>query len=64
MPQLPFPGDLGARVHDSVCAPCWREWLGVQVNLINENRFVMTNPDHRAVLTRQMLEFLELPETS
>jgi Fe-S cluster biosynthesis and repair protein YggX len=60
MPALPFPGDLGARVQAHVCAPCWKEWLSLQVNIINENRYVMTNAEHRAILTRQMLEFLEL----
>ena len=60
MPALPFPGDLGARVQTCVCAPCWKEWLSLQVNIINENRYVMVNAEHRAILTKQMLEFLEL----
>jgi Fe-S cluster biosynthesis and repair protein YggX len=61
MPRLPFPGELGALVQQKVCAVCWKAWLSAQVNLINEHRYVMTNPDHRAILNKQMREFLGLP---
>ncbi|MFQ5669963.1 MAG: Fe(2+)-trafficking protein [Acidobacteriota bacterium] len=60
MDSLPFPGDLGLEVQQQVCAVCWKEWLGVQVNLINEHRFTMVNPQHREFLTVQMKEFLNL----
>ncbi len=63
MQRLPFPGEMGAEVHRLVCGPCWKAWLSAQVNLINEHRYVMTNPDHRAILNRQMREFLGLAES-
>ena len=63
MPAPPFPGGLAKVVHENICAPCWKAWLQAQVNLINEHRFVMTNPEHRAHLNGQMKEFLSLPES-
>ncbi|MFQ5766585.1 MAG: Fe(2+)-trafficking protein [Acidobacteriota bacterium] len=62
MASAPFPGDLGVRVRQQVCAACWKGWLGAQVNLINEHRFTMLNPDHRAALTAQMKVFLNLSD--
>lgn len=62
MPEPPFPGDLALIVQRHVCAECWRGWLQAQVNLINENHYVMTDPDHRAQLNKQMRVFLSLPD--
>ena len=62
MPQPPFPGAAGARVQEQVCAPCWKEWLGAQVNIINEHRLTMINAEHRARLNREMKEFLNLSD--
>ena len=60
MPRIPFPGELGQTVHQQVCAVCWKEWLGAQVNMINEYKLSMVDPEHRAALTEQMKQFLEL----
>ena len=60
MPRPPFPGDLAVEIQRKICAPCWREWLQAQVNLINENRFVMTDPRHRKILNTHMRAFLSL----
>ncbi|MFN3413568.1 MAG: Fe(2+)-trafficking protein, partial [Thermoanaerobaculum sp.] len=38
MPAPPMPGNLGEKVQQSVCAPCWQEWLRMQVMIINEYR--------------------------
>ena len=32
----PWPGDLGARIFDSVSKQAWQEWLRQQTILINE----------------------------
>ena len=60
MPRVPFPGELGQKVHQQVCDVCWKEWLGAQVNMINEYRLSMVDPEHRAALTEQMKQFLQL----
>ena len=61
MARPPFPGDLALVVQEHACADCWKGWLQAQVNLINEQRYVMTNPDHRAKLNAEMRVFLGLP---
>ena len=30
-----LPGELGADIARSVCAECWREWLQMQIRVIN-----------------------------
>ncbi len=62
MPRQPFPGELGQTVHEQVCGTCWKEWLGAQVNIINEYKLSMVDPEHRAALTKQMKEFLDLKD--
>ena len=61
VPVHNFAGDLGKVVYGQVCAVCWKEWLGAQVNMINEYKLSMIDPDHRAALTKQMIQFLSLP---
>ena len=62
MTRQPFPGEVGQKVHGQVCATCWKEWLGAQVNIINEYKLIMVDPEQRAALTKQMTEFLELKD--
>jgi Fe-S cluster biosynthesis and repair protein YggX len=62
MASPPFPGELGETVRRQVCAPCWKEWLGAQVNIINEHRLSMLKPEHRSMLTAQMRAYLSLPD--
>jgi Fe-S cluster biosynthesis and repair protein YggX len=62
MPRLPFPGELALRIQQQVCPPCWKEWLGAQVNMINEYKLSMVDPEHRAALTKQMKTFLNLKD--
>ncbi len=35
LPQPPFRGELGERIHREICARCWTEWLRHQTLLIN-----------------------------
>ena len=58
----PFPGPLGERVRQHVCAACWREWLGMQVKFINEYRLSPLDPQHFEFLTTQMRTFVNLPD--
>jgi Fe-S cluster biosynthesis and repair protein YggX len=58
----PLPGPIGERVKDRVCPACWREWLGMQVRVINEYRLVPADPQHYEYLLAQMREFLSLKE--
>ncbi len=60
MPQPPMPTALGGEIREKVCPACWREWLGVQVMLINEYRFNLMDPEARKALEAQMRAFLKL----
>lgn len=54
----PWPGELGRRIYDHVSKEAWGQWLAHQTMLINENRLSPMNPEHRAMLEREMLKFL------
>lgn len=30
-----LPGELGDEIERSICAECWREWLQMQIRVIN-----------------------------
>jgi Fe-S cluster biosynthesis and repair protein YggX len=60
LPQPPLPTAVGKEVHARVCPACWKEWLGVQVMLINEYRLNLIDPQARAALEGQMRTFLNL----
>ncbi len=53
----PYPGDLGKRIYDSVCAEAWQGWLAHQTMLINENRLSPINPEHRKLLEGEMEKY-------
>lgn len=55
---VPYPGELGQRIYDEVSVRLWDEWLAHQTKLINENRWSVRDPVHRARLEEQMRAFL------
>jgi Fe-S cluster biosynthesis and repair protein YggX len=52
--KAPWPGELGERIYDNVSKQAWREWLGQQTILINENNLSPINPEHKALLKEEM----------
>jgi Fe-S cluster biosynthesis and repair protein YggX len=56
--RAPFPGPMGARVVESVCQPCWADWLKQQTMLINHYGLNVMDPQARQFLTRNMESFL------
>jgi len=40
----PFVGPIGAAVRDQVCAACWKDWMAMQVKVINEYRLSPLGP--------------------
>ncbi len=58
----PFTGPVGEKVREQVCAACWREWLGMQVKVINEYRLSPAHPEHFDFLVKQMKAFLNFRE--
>jgi Fe-S cluster biosynthesis and repair protein YggX len=59
--EAPFKDDLGREVHENTCADCWKEWLANQVKLINEFGLLPVNPEHGAILEKNLKAFLKLP---
>jgi Fe-S cluster biosynthesis and repair protein YggX len=59
--KAPFRDALGQEVLAHACADCWKEWMGYQVKLINELGLMPVNPEHGAVLERNLKAFLRLP---
>jgi Fe-S cluster biosynthesis and repair protein YggX len=60
LPFPPYPDALGARIQGSVCAACWREYMARQTMVINEYRLDLMDPHAQEILTRDMIEFLNL----
>ncbi len=62
LPSAPLPGKAGSLVLAQICPACWREWLGMQVRVINEYRLTPSEPQHFDYLIAQMKAFLNLRE--
>ena len=60
--KAPFGGDVGKRIFDEVSAQAWKEWLEMQIKVINEYRLNMGNAKDYQVLVEQMMAFLNLRE--
>lgn len=54
---LPYPGELGQRVYDSVSKEAWQRWLVHQTMLINEYRLSPIEPEARKFLETEMDKF-------
>jgi Fe-S cluster biosynthesis and repair protein YggX len=60
MPELPFSGELGEQIHNTVCGPCFREWIGQGTKVINELRLNLTEKSAQDVYDQHMKEFLNI----
>jgi Fe-S cluster biosynthesis and repair protein YggX len=59
--RIPFPPSVKERVLASICASCWREWEDMEIKVINEYRLNFLDPEHRTMLQKACLEFLNVP---
>jgi len=55
--RVPYPGELGKRIFDSVSKEAWQQWLQQQTMLINEYRLSPMDPKARTFLEEQMEQF-------
>jgi len=55
--RVPWPGELGRRIYESVSKEAWRRWLEHQTMLINEYRLSALDPKARAFLSGEMEKF-------
>ena len=58
MERVPFPGEIGQRIVQQICADCWGLWLKQQTMLINHYGLDVMDPQARSFLTRNMQAFL------
>lgn len=56
--EIPYPGELGQRIYDSISAVAWERWLRYQTFFMNENNLSAINPDHIEAIESQMVQFL------
>ena len=56
----PLPGKWGRVIVAETCADCWRDWVEEQTRLINHERLLPSEPEHRKVLYQRMAAFLRL----
>jgi Fe-S cluster biosynthesis and repair protein YggX len=56
--RAPLPGDLGTRIHESICQVCWKEWLRQQTAVINHYGLNLLDPKAKQFLTKQTEAFL------
>lgn len=66
LPKAPLPGPQGAEIAAKICSDCWQEWEQMEVMVINELRLNFMDPEAQEVLSKHMLEFLQLspPESA
>lgn len=54
---LPYPGELGKRIYESISKEAWNLWMGRQTMLINEYRLNPLDPKARKFIEGEMDKF-------
>lgn len=55
---LPYPGELGKRIYETISKEAFEQWKRHQTMLVNENRLNLADARARQYLARQMEQFL------
>ena len=55
---LPYPGDIGKKIQESISKEAWEQWVSHQTMLINEMRLTPVEPKARKFLEEEMEKFL------
>ena len=55
---LPYPGELGQRIYDSVSSDGWKRWIEQLTMVINENALNTSDPKGLALIEDHMRGFL------
>ncbi|MGM0578445.1 MAG: Fe(2+)-trafficking protein [Myxococcota bacterium] len=58
--RLTFSGDFADSIRANICADCWREWMDMQIKVINEYRLHMGEASHRETLASVAAQFFRL----
>jgi Fe-S cluster biosynthesis and repair protein YggX len=62
--SVPYPGELGRQLRETVCASCWEEWERMEVMVINELRLNFMEPKSMEILQQHLRDFFFLPGAS
>jgi Fe-S cluster biosynthesis and repair protein YggX len=54
----PLPNELGLRIANEICQPCWSGWLQKQTQIINHYGLDLTNPDSQTFLMDNIKGYL------
>jgi tetratricopeptide (TPR) repeat protein len=61
LPKPPMNDELGRRIHETICADCWNDWLrNYSIKVINELRLDLSTERGQEEYDRYMREFLGL----
>lgn len=55
--RVPYPGELGQRIYESVSDEGWKRWVETQTMIINENGLSTMDPTSLQMLEKHMLAF-------
>ena len=58
--EPPFSGELGTKIHETICQECWSEWMAMSIKVINELRLNPATPQGSKVYDDHMKEYLGL----
>jgi len=56
--RLPYPGEVGQKIFDTISNEAWQGWVNHQTMLLNEYRLSPINPKDRKFLEEEMEKFL------
>lgn len=56
--RVPYPGELGERIFNSVSEEGWKKWIENQTMIINENGLSTMDPASLQMLEQHMMGFL------
>lgn len=55
---VPYPGELGQKIFNSISKEAWGSWIARQTILINEYRLSLGDAQARDFLQEEMVKFL------
>lgn len=59
-----YTGDVGTALKANACQDCWKEWIKMQIMLVNEYRLNLMDPKTDEFLNSQVLAFFNLDSSA
>ncbi|MBI4586998.1 MAG: Fe(2+)-trafficking protein [Planctomycetes bacterium] len=58
----PFDSPLGKRIFETICAPCWKEWIAMSIKVINEYRLNLATEQGSKIYDHHLREFFGITD--